>query len=103
MIEMQKDADINFTNLKVDGGASNNNLLMQIQSDLLDKEVVRPQTTETTAIGAAFLAGLAVGFWKDEAELKGIWKSDRVFTPQGSTNRSQIVTQWDRQMQRILT
>ena len=103
ILEMQKDAGTPFPSLKVDGGASNNNLLMQIQSDLLDKEVVRPQTTETTAIGAAFLAGLAVGFWKDEAELKGIWKSDRVFTPQGSTNRSQIVTQWDRQMQRILT
>ena len=103
ILEMQKDAGTPFPSLKVDGGASNNNLLMQIQSDLLDKEVVRPQITETTAIGAAFLAGLAVGFWKDEAELKGIWKSDRVFTPQGSTNRSQIVTQWDRQMQRILT
>lgn len=103
ILEMQKDAGMPFPSLKVDGGASNNNLLMQIQSDLLEKKVVRPQTTETTALGAAFLSGLAIGFWKNEEELKRIWKSDRVFTPQASTNRSQIVEQWDRQMQRILS
>lgn len=103
ILEMQKDAEMPFPSLKVDGGASNNNLLMQIQSDLLEKKVVRPQTTETTALGAAFLSGLAIGFWKNEEELKRIWKSDRVFTPQASTNRSQIVEQWDRQMQRILS
>ena len=102
ILEMQKDAEMPFPSLKVDGGASNNNLLMQIQSDLLEKKVVRPQTTETTALGAAFLSGLAIGFWKNEEE-KRIWKSDRVFTPQASTNRSQIVEQWDRQMQRILS
>ena len=103
ILEMQKDAGMPFPSLKVDGGASNNNLLMQIQSDLLEKKVVRPQTTETTALGAAFLSGLAIGFWKNEEELKRIWKSDRVFTPQASTNRSQIVEQWDRQMKRILS
>ena len=70
IIEMQKDAKIEFSALKVDGGATGNNLLMQIQSDLLQKMVVRPNTTETTALGAAFFAGLAVGFWKDEEELK---------------------------------
>ncbi len=65
IVEMEKDAATTFKSLKVDGGASNNNLLMQIQADLLTTEVIRPQTTETTALGAAFFAGLAVGFWKN--------------------------------------
>ena len=78
IIEMQKDAGVEFSSLKVDGGATGNDLLMQIQADLLQKKVVRPNTTETTALGAAFFAGLAVGFWKDEDELQAIWKEDRV-------------------------
>ena len=82
IIEMQKDAGVEFSSLKVDGGATENNLLMQIQANLLEKNVIRPNTTETTALGAAFFAGLAVGFWKDENELKAIWKQDRVFSPQ---------------------
>ena len=61
ILEMQKDAGVDFKTLKVDGGASNNDLLMQIQSDVLGAEVIRPEETETTALGAAFLAGLAVG------------------------------------------
>ena len=77
IIEMQKDAEIKFTNLKVDGGASNNNLLMQIQSDLLQTNVVRPKTTETTALGVAFLAGLATGFWKNVSDLNDLWIEDK--------------------------
>ena len=64
IVEMQKDANTTFKSLKVDGGASNNDLLMQIQANLLNTKVVRPKTTETTALGAAFFAGLATGYWE---------------------------------------
>jgi glycerol kinase len=70
---MQKDADITFKSLKVDGGGSTNNLLMQIQSNLLGVEVIRPETTETTALGAAFFAGLASGYWPSVESLSDIW------------------------------
>lgn len=65
----------------MDGGASANNFLMQFQSDLLDAQVVRPSCIETTALGAAYLAGLAVGFWKDAGEIKRNWKQEREFSP----------------------
>ncbi len=78
---MEKDAGVKLSELKVDGGASRNNLLMQFQSDLLGVDVIRPQTTETTAQGAAFLAGLATGFWSDIDELKSVWQTERCFTP----------------------
>jgi glycerol kinase len=78
---MEKDAGVPLQNLKVDGGAARNNLLMQFQADLLGVEVVRPSTTETTAMGAAFLAGLATGFWSDLDELKAVWRSERCFMP----------------------
>lgn len=68
--------------LKVDGGASANNLLMQFQADLLGVEIIRPRMVETTALGAAFLAGLGVGFWKDMEDLEIGWKEDRRFRPQ---------------------
>ena len=67
--------------LKVDGGACKNDLLMQLQADLLERPVVRPKMVETTALGAAFLAGLAVGFWKSRDEIGESWKMDRRFTP----------------------
>lgn len=76
---MERDAQMPLGELKVDGGASRNNLLMQFQSDILGTKVVRPEVTETTALGAAYLAGLAVGFWKDIDELKMQWKAERVF------------------------
>ena len=79
---MQKDAGVRLASLKVDGGASRNNLLMQFQADLLGASVVRPQVTETTALGAAYLAGLAVGFWSSLDELRSQWKAERVFSPQ---------------------
>jgi len=78
---MADDAGIPVTELRVDGGASVNNLLMQIQADAIFKTVVRPQVTETTALGAAYLAGLATGFWKDTEELSRHWKEDRKFFP----------------------
>jgi len=68
--------------LRVDGGASQNNLLLQTQANLLQIPVVRPQITETTALGAAYLAGLAVGFWQDQNELTQFWKTDRRFDPE---------------------
>jgi glycerol kinase len=99
---MQKDAKIEFSALKVDGGATGNNLLMQIQSDLLQKVVVRPNTTETTALGAAFFAGLAVGFWKDQEELKSIWKEDHTFFPEDNPNTERILSLWLKRIPKVL-
>jgi glycerol kinase len=76
---MEADAGIRLKELRVDGGAAGNNLLMQLQADLLNVPVVRPQVTETTALGAAYLAGLAVGFWKDQADIARQWQADRRF------------------------
>ena len=78
---MAKDMNDRLTELKVDGGASRNNLLMQFQADLLGIDVVRPKITETTAIGAAYLAGLGVGYWDSVDELRRQWKVERTFTP----------------------
>lgn len=78
---MAKDMGAPLKELKVDGGASRNNLLMQYQSDLLGIEVIRPKITETTALGAAYLAGLAVGFWGSIDEIKNQWQVERVFLP----------------------
>lgn len=82
---MAKDMNHPLTELKVDGGASCNNLLMQYQANLLGIKVVRPKITETTALGAAYLAGLAVGFWKDIDELKRQWQVERTFEPTKDT------------------
>ena len=78
---MAKDMNASLTELKVDGGASRNNLLMQTQADLLGIKVVRPRITETTALGAAYLAGLAVGFWKNIDDIKNQWQVERCFNP----------------------
>jgi len=78
---MEADAHIKLKELRVDGGASANNLLMQFQSSLLGVPVVRPRVTETTALGAAYLAGLAVGYWKDQKQIAAQWQVDRRFTP----------------------
>ena len=102
IIEMQKDANIKFTNLKVDGGASNNNLLMQIQSDLLQTNVVRPKTTETTAIGVAFLAGLASGFWKNISDLNDLWKEDKSFNPNLKNDSKHIINLWEIRINKLL-
>ncbi|MCQ2162332.1 MAG: glycerol kinase GlpK [Bacteroidales bacterium] len=81
---MEKDAGVSLKELKVDGGASRNNLLMQFQADVIGADVIRPQVTETTALGAAYLAGLAVGYWSGIDEIKTQWKAERVFSPSAS-------------------
>ena len=103
IIEMEKDANIKFSSLKVDGGASNNNLLMQIQSDILDTNVIRPKTTETTALGVAFLAGLATGFFNDISSLKKLWVKDRSFKPILKNNSNQIVGLWCQRINKLLS
>ena len=102
IIEMEKDAGIKFSSLKVDGGASNNNLLMQIQSDLLNTSVIRPKTTETTALGVAFLAGLATGFWKDIPSLRNLWIKDRSFKPNQENNSEKLVELWNKRINKVL-
>ena len=94
---MRADAELSLLKLKVDGGASANDFLMQFQADLLGVDVQRPRCIETTALGAAYLAGLAVGYWKDTEEIKENWQLDRVFTasmPQ--EKRQELVRSWKR-------
>ena len=78
---MKEDSGIALNELRVDGGASANNLLMQFQADILRVPVVRPRIVETTALGAAYLAGLATGFWKGDTDIQKAWQIDRVFEP----------------------
>jgi glycerol kinase len=78
---MEKDSGVRLTALKVDGGMVFNELLMQFQADILDVPVIRPKVAETTALGAAYAAGLAVGFWQDYDELRANWGRDRQWTP----------------------
>lgn len=90
---MEADAGISIKELRVDGGATNNNLLMQFQADILNTHVIRPKVTETTAMGAAYLAGLATGFWKDKEEIARQWQVDHSFTPAG---KEENVHKWIR-------
>lgn len=98
---MQQDAATPLAELKADGGASVNDGLLQFQSDLLGMPVVRPVVTETTAMGAAYLAGLAVGFWNDQADLAKHWAADRRFTPTMTADeRDRRYRQWQRAVER---
>ncbi|MBS1708820.1 MAG: glycerol kinase GlpK [Armatimonadetes bacterium] len=98
---MERDAGLRLHELRVDGGAATNDLLMQFQADILGVPVVRPQVTETTALGAAYLAGLAIGFWRDEAEIAGQWKEDRRFEPAMSADqRESMMAKWHRAVDR---
>jgi glycerol kinase len=98
---MQRDAKIKLKELRVDGGACANNLLMQFQADLLGVPVVRPKISETTALGAAYLAGLAVGFWKDQKEIATQWQQDRRFTPaMRSADRKRLTVGWTKALKR---
>jgi len=90
---MQKDSKIRIKELRVDGGAAVNNGLMQFQSDILKTNVVRPEITETTALGAAYLAGLATGFWKNIDEINKLWHVEKVFTP-STKNMSSLINGW---------
>ena len=88
---MESDSGIQLKRLRVDGGASENNFLMQFQSDVLHVSVDRPLVKETTALGAAYLAGLAVGFWKDQNEIKDQWEIDRTFAPTMDLSKTEIL------------
>lgn len=92
---MEQDSGIELKTLRVDGGAVSNNFLMQFQADILDVPVERPEVSETTALGAAYLAGLAVGFWKDQNEIKQQWKLDNQFEPHmDETHRESLYKGW---------
>ncbi len=97
LLAMERDAQLKITELRADGGAAVNDMLMQFQADLLQAEVIRPLVTETTALGAAFLAGLATGFWAGEDELKELWQADARFTPSmGPGMRERLIRGWHR-------
>ncbi len=101
LTSMQADTKLRVRELRVDGGASANNLLMQFQADLLDVPVVRPVVQETTALGAAYLAGLAVGFWKNKREIDSQWKADARFTSgMKNAERDGKMQLWKRALER---
>src|SRR5262245_5976174 len=98
---IQADAGVPIAELRVDGGAAGNDLLMQFQSDLIGAPVVRPQVTETTALGAGYLAGLAAGFWKSPAEIAGQWRTDRRFEPAMPAERArELRARWTQAVDR---
>ena len=100
---MEADARIRLKELRVDGGASANDLLMGLQADLLNVPVVRPKVAETTALGAAYLAGLAVGYWKSQADIARQWQVDKRFTPaMKAATRSRIAKEWARALGRAM-
>ena len=96
---MAKDSGIDLKELRVDGGASANNLLMQIQADVTDLDIVRPSILETTAQGAAFLAGLAVGYWESTEEIQSLWQVGRTFNPSGD-GMEDVKRNWSRAVER---
>ncbi|UGQ15936.1 glycerol kinase GlpK [Borrelia sp. RT5S] len=103
VLTAMKDSIQNFEiqELRVDGGASKNNLLMQFQADILQCNVVRPKITETTALGAAYLAGLAVGYWESAEEITSLWKSDKIFEPSmEKSKREDLLYHWSRVIDR---
>ncbi|UCH24569.1 MAG: glycerol kinase GlpK [Trueperaceae bacterium] len=98
---MESDSGVPLSELRVDGGASQNDLLMQFQADILGVPVVRPKVTETTALGAAYLAGLATGFWRDTAELSAHWQIERRFEPKMErAGREVLLERWRRALER---
>ena len=98
---MEKDGNVKLTALKVDGGMVFNELLMQFQADILDVPVIRPKVAETTALGAAYAAGLAVGFWKDLDELRAHWSRDKEWRPSmDAVMREKLYSQWKKAVTR---
>jgi len=94
---MEKDSKLKIRSLKVDGKATENNFLMQFQADILPVKVLRPRIIDTTALGAAYLAGLGIGFWRSQAELKKLWKIDKVFDPKMSVvKRKELYSGWQK-------
>jgi glycerol kinase len=100
---MAKDSSIQIPELRVDGGMVGNELLMQFQADILDVPVVRPKITETTALGAAYAAGLAVGYWRNREDLVSNWAVDKRWTPQMAENRrAALFGSWQKAVDRSL-
>jgi glycerol kinase len=98
---VERDSGVTLSELRVDGGAAANDLLLQMQADVLGREVVRPAVLETTALGAAYLAGLASGYWKDRADVSRNWREDRRFQPQMATEqRERLYAGWKRAVER---
>jgi glycerol kinase len=98
---MRQDSGLALSEMRVDGGASRNDLLMQFQADVLGVPVVRPKVTETTALGAAYLAGLAVGFWESIEQISRQWEAERRFEPQFSADeRANKMATWRRAVER---
>jgi glycerol kinase len=103
MRAMQADAGVALNELRVDGGMVRSNTLLQFQADILDTPVVRPVVTETTALGAAYAAGLATGFWSGQDELRAHWQADRRFAPNMATDtRYRLLSDWARAVDRAL-
>ena len=101
---MEADAGISIAELRVDGGATINNSLMQFQSDILNTKVIRPEITETTALGAAYLAGLAVGYWKNISEIQKQWQVEKEFSPSmNDEERMKLVDGWQRAVKAAIT
>lgn len=104
ILAMEADAGMQMQALQVDGGASRNNFLMQFQSDISNAKVTRPSCVETTAMGAAYLAGLAVGFWKDLKEIRNIWEVEHIFEPQmHDEQRNELQEGWKKAVACVLT
>ncbi|HEV2006175.1 MAG TPA: FGGY-family carbohydrate kinase, partial [Candidatus Limnocylindrales bacterium] len=98
---MEADSGARLATLRVDGGAATNDLLLGFQADILDVPVERPTVAETTALGAAYLAGLAIGYWKDQAEIEANWQLDRRFEPSMTTDRREhLLRGWHRAVDR---
>jgi glycerol kinase len=98
---MEEDSGTPLAELRVDGGATSNDLLMQFQADLLGVPVVRPKVLETTALGAAYLAGLAIGYWRDRAEIAHLWQAEHTFFPAMERARAyELRSRWNRALER---
>jgi glycerol kinase len=101
---MMQDAEIELSELRVDGGASVSNIMLQIQANMIRTKVDRPKTVETTALGAAYLAGLAVGYWKSLDDIRDNWAIDRVFTPaMDEAKRHELLHGWHKAVRCALT
>jgi len=100
---MEEDLGENFTELKVDGGASANSFLMKFQANILGSDIIRPRCIETTALGAAYLAGLTTGYWADEKEIKDNWQLDRKFYPDIDDERKEeLLKGWNKAVKTAL-
>ncbi len=99
---MQADSGARLAELRVDGGAAQNEFLMQFQADILGCRIVRPADTETTALGAAYLAGLATGIWKNTEEVEQFWRAEKIFEPEMTVDqRENLFAGWKRAVARV--